>query len=345
MSARLEHVRERGTVDPARPDGGTRAELDLALCCGRRLTSRGSVLRTRPVEEKIALTREFARHVVPLVERGALRPVIDRCFPLERAAEAHAWMEADRELRQDRAHAGRSSVSRGAERTSPPRCARAGFRRRARARRRPRAADDLAHRRSGGAAGDAARPRRPRARRPLGRGRGDALARARQRLEPARARRGRARPRAARAQGARRACGCDDAPDTPAPGRRFPRWRDQAARARPGRPRVRRRDSRHDRRRGRHERRLARARDRQRRSRASRSLDADGAVRVHATARPARSATGGSAFRGRPRRRARGHARARARRAASRSRSGSSATRRRARPTSRPSFPPAAPCS
>jgi NADPH:quinone reductase len=68
---------------------GARAELDLGAILSRRLELRGTVLRSRPLEEKILAARAFARHVVPLVARGALRPVIDRVLPLREAAAAH----------------------------------------------------------------------------------------------------------------------------------------------------------------------------------------------------------------------------------------------------------------
>jgi NADPH:quinone reductase-like Zn-dependent oxidoreductase len=53
------------------------------------------VLRSRPLEEKIAATQRFARHVVPLLASGALRPVVDRVLPLDRAGEAHAYVASN----------------------------------------------------------------------------------------------------------------------------------------------------------------------------------------------------------------------------------------------------------
>lgn len=74
---------------------GADARLDLGRVLGRRLTIRGTVLRARPLEEKIAATRAFAREVVPLLESGALRPVVDRVFALADASAAHALLETD----------------------------------------------------------------------------------------------------------------------------------------------------------------------------------------------------------------------------------------------------------
>ncbi len=75
--------------------GGAKGEIDLSLIQRKRLRLIGTVLRARPLEEKIAVTQAFARQVVPLIERGVVRAVIDRVFDLEAAAEAHRYMESN----------------------------------------------------------------------------------------------------------------------------------------------------------------------------------------------------------------------------------------------------------
>ena len=55
----------------------------------------GTVLRSRPIEEKITVSRRFAAEVLPLFTAGRLRPVIDRRFALADVAAAHGVMEAD----------------------------------------------------------------------------------------------------------------------------------------------------------------------------------------------------------------------------------------------------------
>ena len=73
--------------------GGSKLETDLWLLGPKRLRVHGTALRSRPIEEKIVLTQQIAVRVVPLFESGALKPVIDRVFPLEEVSEAHAYME------------------------------------------------------------------------------------------------------------------------------------------------------------------------------------------------------------------------------------------------------------
>ncbi|MCX7693935.1 MAG: NAD(P)H-quinone oxidoreductase [Tepidimonas taiwanensis] len=75
--------------------GGTDARFDAGQVLRRRLTITGSTLRPRPVAFKAAIARELRRHVWPLIERGAIRPVVHRVLPAAQAAQAHALMEAD----------------------------------------------------------------------------------------------------------------------------------------------------------------------------------------------------------------------------------------------------------
>lgn len=73
---------------------GPKAELPIPEVMRRRLTLTGSTLRPRSVEFKTMVADEIARTVWPFVEGGRLRPVVDSSFPLDRAADAHARMEA-----------------------------------------------------------------------------------------------------------------------------------------------------------------------------------------------------------------------------------------------------------
>ena len=74
---------------------GIRADLDLATILHKRLTVRGTQLRKRPLEEKIAATQSFQRHLVPLFAAGKLKSIVDRVLPLAAAAEAHAYVASN----------------------------------------------------------------------------------------------------------------------------------------------------------------------------------------------------------------------------------------------------------
>jgi putative PIG3 family NAD(P)H quinone oxidoreductase len=74
---------------------GRTAEIDIGAVMGKRLRIHGTVLRSRPVWEKAALTAEFCRRVLPRFADGTLRPVVDRVLPLAEAAAAHRAVEDD----------------------------------------------------------------------------------------------------------------------------------------------------------------------------------------------------------------------------------------------------------
>ena len=63
---------------------------------GKRLKILGTVLRPRPLEEKISLSQKFQALLLPLFDKNRLKPVVDRAFPLEEAARAHTYLEENR---------------------------------------------------------------------------------------------------------------------------------------------------------------------------------------------------------------------------------------------------------
>jgi len=78
--------------------GGVKAELNAGLVLRRRLTITGSTLRPRPVAFKAAIARSLREHVWPLLESGAVKPVIHQVFAPAQAAEAHTLMESNRHV-------------------------------------------------------------------------------------------------------------------------------------------------------------------------------------------------------------------------------------------------------
>lgn len=74
--------------------GGVKAQINILTLMQKRLTLTGSTLRTRPVAEKGAIAAALKQHVWPLLESGAVSPVIHATFPLRDAAEAHRVLES-----------------------------------------------------------------------------------------------------------------------------------------------------------------------------------------------------------------------------------------------------------
>lgn len=78
--------------------GGIIDRFDLRRLMAKRVQVTGTTLRSRSPEYKARLTQEFAAHALPRFADGRLRPVIDRVFPWERVAEAHRYMEENRNI-------------------------------------------------------------------------------------------------------------------------------------------------------------------------------------------------------------------------------------------------------
>ena len=75
--------------------GAGSATFPLGALLPKRASITGTVLRSRPLEEKIAISRRFEHEVVPRFESGELRPVIDSRYMLDDIAAAHEHMEAN----------------------------------------------------------------------------------------------------------------------------------------------------------------------------------------------------------------------------------------------------------
>lgn len=69
--------------------GGESTEIPLRVLLKKHLKLIGSTLRSRSDAEKSAILQKLVGTVWPQFSRGAIRPVIDRTFPMERANEAH----------------------------------------------------------------------------------------------------------------------------------------------------------------------------------------------------------------------------------------------------------------
>lgn len=78
--------------------GGSSANLDLRAVVMNRLTITGSTLRPQSVCEKAAIATSLEAAVLPLLENGSVKPVIDSVFPLESASKAHELMESSRHM-------------------------------------------------------------------------------------------------------------------------------------------------------------------------------------------------------------------------------------------------------
>lgn len=95
LAANLEALATRGRLLFVGTTAGSSATLDFSIVMRKRLKIIGTVLRSRSTEEKATATRLFAAHVIPLIERGLVRPVIDKIYNMEDVRAAHERLESN----------------------------------------------------------------------------------------------------------------------------------------------------------------------------------------------------------------------------------------------------------
>jgi putative PIG3 family NAD(P)H quinone oxidoreductase len=91
----LQSIASQGRIIQVGVMGGGSTSINMGLLMSKRATLTGTMLRVRPIEQKVALTQRFIREIVPLFESGHLRPIIDSRFPLDQIADAHRLMASN----------------------------------------------------------------------------------------------------------------------------------------------------------------------------------------------------------------------------------------------------------
>jgi NADPH:quinone reductase-like Zn-dependent oxidoreductase len=94
LPASIEAMAVKGRLVSIGTVAGNRAEISLGQIMSKRLQIIGTALRSRSIEEKIAVTEAFAAKVVPALGDGRLRPVIDSEFPMREVQAAHRKLES-----------------------------------------------------------------------------------------------------------------------------------------------------------------------------------------------------------------------------------------------------------
>jgi NADPH:quinone reductase-like Zn-dependent oxidoreductase len=89
LAANLGSLATWGRIVVIGISAGAKAELNLGALMGSRGTIRASTLRPRPLEEKALAARAVERHVLPLVESGAVKVPVADTFPLDQAEGAY----------------------------------------------------------------------------------------------------------------------------------------------------------------------------------------------------------------------------------------------------------------
>lgn len=95
LARNLAALRVGGRIVQVGVMGGGSATFPLGALLPKRASIIGTVLRGRPLEEKIALTQRFEREVLPFLADGTCRPVLDSRYPLGDIAAAHERMASN----------------------------------------------------------------------------------------------------------------------------------------------------------------------------------------------------------------------------------------------------------
>jgi NADPH:quinone reductase len=95
LDANLDALSARGRMLLVGTLGGASAALDFRKMMGKRLQLTGTFLRARSAEEKARAVRRFAAHVVPLLARRSVRPVLDSTFALGDVRAAYERLESN----------------------------------------------------------------------------------------------------------------------------------------------------------------------------------------------------------------------------------------------------------
>ena len=93
LDANLHSLAHQGRLVLVGLMGGATADANLGLVLRKRLSIFGTVMRSTPLIERAAITRDYQQHLEPAVVNGELKPIIDSVFPLRDAAGAHRYME------------------------------------------------------------------------------------------------------------------------------------------------------------------------------------------------------------------------------------------------------------
>ncbi len=106
VAREVECLAEDGRIVIIAVQGGIKSEFNAGLVLRRRLTITGSTLRPRPIAFKQAIAQACLQHAWPLLESGAIKPVIHSVFAAvdasdatgSGAAKAHTLMESNKHV-------------------------------------------------------------------------------------------------------------------------------------------------------------------------------------------------------------------------------------------------------
>lgn len=92
LSRHLDILKTRGRLVLIGLMGGSSGEINLAPILMKRIKIIGSVLRSQSREEKAEIARGFAQTVLPMLQSGRVKPIVDRIFSISEVEDAHRYL-------------------------------------------------------------------------------------------------------------------------------------------------------------------------------------------------------------------------------------------------------------
>jgi NADPH2:quinone reductase len=94
----LKSLADEGRLVLINTMNGKDAQVDLSVVMRKRLTITGSMLRSREIAFKAAIAQNLEKTVWPLIASGKIKPVVNKIFPADKAADAHRLMEGSEHI-------------------------------------------------------------------------------------------------------------------------------------------------------------------------------------------------------------------------------------------------------
>ena len=91
----LQAIASQGRIIQVGLMGGGSTSVNLGVLMSKRATITGTMMRPRPIDQKVAITQQFIREMLPLFDTGALRPIIDSRYDFDDIADAHRYMASN----------------------------------------------------------------------------------------------------------------------------------------------------------------------------------------------------------------------------------------------------------
>jgi NADPH:quinone reductase len=98
LTDNLHALAVRGRLVSVGRNAGNVGECNLDELAFKRASFIGVTFRTRSPEEALACSERFATDLLDAVDRGTLKPIVDRIFPFDRIADAHAYMLSNAQI-------------------------------------------------------------------------------------------------------------------------------------------------------------------------------------------------------------------------------------------------------